>query len=183
MGRALYDDDKEKLKAWLKPLVRQLKNESAIKVIRPLDEALAGLPAGPAGGRTDRQRPGGSDLSARPVSVQAAGAIQEPDRRRSPPVSGNLLAQRALVTPLPPPRLRPCKKLRCARWLVGTGFRLASRLEFRELGHIVRVSGHFRFWDKPHLLAAYPRRLPKLNRTTPPFLRFTVRGTQTMQAP
>ena len=48
VGRALYDDDKEKLKAWLKPLVRQLKNESAIKVIRPLDEALAGLPAGPA---------------------------------------------------------------------------------------------------------------------------------------
>ena len=27
---------------------RQLKNESAVKVIRPLDEALAGLPAGPA---------------------------------------------------------------------------------------------------------------------------------------
>ncbi len=47
VGRALFGEDKEKFKAWIKPLVRQLKNESAVKVIRQLDEALAGLPAGP----------------------------------------------------------------------------------------------------------------------------------------
>jgi len=48
VGRAVFGDDTTKLKAWLKPLVRQLKNESAIKVIRQLEEVLAGLPAGAA---------------------------------------------------------------------------------------------------------------------------------------
>lgn len=48
VGRALWGDGKEKFKAWIKPLVRQLKNESAVKVIGQLDEALAGLPAGPS---------------------------------------------------------------------------------------------------------------------------------------
>lgn len=47
VGRALWGEDKAQFKAWLKPLVRQLKNQSALKVIRQLDEALAGLPAGP----------------------------------------------------------------------------------------------------------------------------------------
>jgi hypothetical protein len=47
VGRALWGEDKAQFRAWLKPLVRQLKNESAVKVIRQLDEALAGLPAGP----------------------------------------------------------------------------------------------------------------------------------------
>jgi hypothetical protein len=47
VGRELWGEDKAKLTAWLKPLVCQLKNESALKVIRQLDEALAGLPAGP----------------------------------------------------------------------------------------------------------------------------------------
>ena len=47
VGRALFGEDREKFKAWIKPLVRQLKNESAVKVIRQLDEALAGLPIGP----------------------------------------------------------------------------------------------------------------------------------------
>jgi hypothetical protein len=48
VGRALFGEDREKLKAWLKPLVKALKNESAIKVIRQLEEALAALPGGPA---------------------------------------------------------------------------------------------------------------------------------------
>lgn len=48
VGRALWGEAKDQFKAWLKPLVRQLKNESAIKVIRQLDEALASLPTGPA---------------------------------------------------------------------------------------------------------------------------------------
>jgi hypothetical protein len=43
VGRALFGEDKAKLKAWLQPLARQLKNQSAIKVIRRLEDALAGL--------------------------------------------------------------------------------------------------------------------------------------------
>jgi hypothetical protein len=46
VGRALFGEDKEKLKTWLKPLVKQLKNESSVKVIRQLEEALAALPGG-----------------------------------------------------------------------------------------------------------------------------------------
>lgn len=48
VGRALWGEDKVQFKTWLKPLVRQLKHESALKVIQQLDEALVGLPAGPA---------------------------------------------------------------------------------------------------------------------------------------
>lgn len=48
VGRALFGEDKEKLKAWLKPLVKQLKNQSAVKVIGQLEQALAALPGGPA---------------------------------------------------------------------------------------------------------------------------------------
>lgn len=47
VGRALWGEDKAQFTTWLKPLVRQLKNESAVKVIRQLDEALASLPTGP----------------------------------------------------------------------------------------------------------------------------------------
>lgn len=47
VGRALFGEDKAKLKAWLKPLVKQLKNESSLKVIRQLEEALAAMPSGP----------------------------------------------------------------------------------------------------------------------------------------
>lgn len=46
VGRALHGEDKAKLKSWLKPLVRQLKNENSLKVIRQLEEVLAALPAG-----------------------------------------------------------------------------------------------------------------------------------------
>ena len=48
VGRALFGEDKARLKAWLKPLARQLKNESSLKVIRQWEEALAAMPAGPA---------------------------------------------------------------------------------------------------------------------------------------
>jgi hypothetical protein len=47
VGRALFGEEQDKLKAWLRPLVRQLKHESAVKVVRQLEEVLAGLPAGP----------------------------------------------------------------------------------------------------------------------------------------
>jgi hypothetical protein len=48
VGRALFGEDKAKLTPWLKPLVKQLKNQSAIPVIRQLEEALAAMPSGPA---------------------------------------------------------------------------------------------------------------------------------------
>src|SRR5206468_5001887 len=48
VGRALYGEDKDKLKSWLRPLVKQLKNESSIKVVEQLEEILAHLPAGAA---------------------------------------------------------------------------------------------------------------------------------------
>ena len=46
VGRALFGEDKVQFKQWLRPLVRQLKNQSSIKVIAQLEEILAGLPAG-----------------------------------------------------------------------------------------------------------------------------------------
>jgi hypothetical protein len=46
VGRAIFGHDQAKLRAWLKPLVRQLKNDSAIKVIGQLEKVLAKLPAG-----------------------------------------------------------------------------------------------------------------------------------------
>ncbi len=48
VGRALFGEDPVRFKTWLKPLVKQLKNESAIKVIRQLEAALALLPGGSA---------------------------------------------------------------------------------------------------------------------------------------
>jgi hypothetical protein len=46
VGRALFGEDQARLKAWLKPLVRQLKNESAVKVVEQLEEILHNLPKG-----------------------------------------------------------------------------------------------------------------------------------------
>lgn len=40
VGKAVFGEDKEKLKAWLKPLVKQLKSEPAVKVIRRLEGLL-----------------------------------------------------------------------------------------------------------------------------------------------
>jgi hypothetical protein len=48
VARALFGEDKAQLKAWLRPLVKQLKNESASKVIGQLEAVLAALPGGPA---------------------------------------------------------------------------------------------------------------------------------------
>jgi hypothetical protein len=48
VGRSLFGEDQDRLKAWLKPLVKQLQQESALKVIGQLEEALARLPNGPA---------------------------------------------------------------------------------------------------------------------------------------
>ena len=45
VGRALFGENPPKLKAWLKPLVRQLKHQSSLKVIRQLEEVLAAMPS------------------------------------------------------------------------------------------------------------------------------------------
>jgi hypothetical protein len=55
VGRVLFGEDKEKLKTWLKPLVRQLQNESAIKVIQQLEEILSTLPEGPSAKAVQRE--------------------------------------------------------------------------------------------------------------------------------
>lgn len=46
VGRTLFGEDKAKLTTWLKPLVRQLKNASSVKVIGQLEAALATLSGG-----------------------------------------------------------------------------------------------------------------------------------------
>jgi hypothetical protein len=48
VGRALFGEDKDKLKSWLRPLARQLKNQSSVKVVNQLEEILGQLPAGSA---------------------------------------------------------------------------------------------------------------------------------------
>jgi hypothetical protein len=48
VGRALFGEDKAKLTVWLKPLVRELKSHSSLKVIRQLEEVLAATPEGSA---------------------------------------------------------------------------------------------------------------------------------------
>jgi hypothetical protein len=46
VGRALFGEDPDQFKDWLRPLAQQLKNQSAIKVVHQLEEILAELPAG-----------------------------------------------------------------------------------------------------------------------------------------
>jgi len=55
VGRTLFGEDAEQLKAWLKPLVQQLKNESAVKVIRQLEQVLNALPEGPGAVAVQRE--------------------------------------------------------------------------------------------------------------------------------
>lgn len=55
VGKALHGEDKEELKKWLRPLVKQLKNESAIKVVKRLEEILAELPKGPVAQAVEKE--------------------------------------------------------------------------------------------------------------------------------
>jgi len=55
VGRALFGEDKDKLKNWLRPLVQQLKNQSSIKVVRRLEEILAGMPQGTAAQAVEKE--------------------------------------------------------------------------------------------------------------------------------
>ena len=42
----MFGEDKPKFREWLRPLARQLKKQSAIKVVHQLEDILAELPAG-----------------------------------------------------------------------------------------------------------------------------------------
>lgn len=55
VGRARFGEDAAALHAWLEPLKRQLKNQSAVKVIGQLEELLARLQAGSSGWQTAAQ--------------------------------------------------------------------------------------------------------------------------------
>lgn len=55
VGRALFGEDQTKLQAWLKPLVRQLKNESAVKVVEQLEEILRKLPKGKSAQEVEKE--------------------------------------------------------------------------------------------------------------------------------
>jgi hypothetical protein len=55
VGKALFGEDKDKLRDWLRPLVKQLKNQSAIKVIHQLEEILGTIPAGAASVEATKQ--------------------------------------------------------------------------------------------------------------------------------
>jgi len=46
VGKALFGEDQQKLKEWLRPLAKQLKHQSAIKVVERLEEILESLPEG-----------------------------------------------------------------------------------------------------------------------------------------
>jgi hypothetical protein len=46
VGKALFGQDNKKLKSWLRPLAKQLKHQSAIKVIKRLEEIVETLPNG-----------------------------------------------------------------------------------------------------------------------------------------
>jgi len=48
VGRAVFGDDASQLKAWLRPLVQQLKHAAAVKVIRKLGDLLRSLPTATA---------------------------------------------------------------------------------------------------------------------------------------
>jgi len=46
VGRAVFGEDPVQFRAWFKPLAKQLKNQSAVKVIRQLEELQQRLPVG-----------------------------------------------------------------------------------------------------------------------------------------
>jgi hypothetical protein len=55
VGRVLYGDDAQGLKQWLRPLEKQLKNQSALKVIRKLEQVVQEMPAGPAAAQAQKE--------------------------------------------------------------------------------------------------------------------------------
>lgn len=55
VGRAVFGEDQVQFRAWLKPLAQQLKNQSAVKVIRQLEELQQSLPVGTSAGEVVRR--------------------------------------------------------------------------------------------------------------------------------
>jgi hypothetical protein len=48
VGRVLFGEDKAKFRQWLQPLAKQLKNQSAIKVLGQLEQIMTTMPSGAA---------------------------------------------------------------------------------------------------------------------------------------
>jgi hypothetical protein len=55
VGRALYGEDAQRLKQWLRPLVKQLKNQSALKVIEKLEDVVQAMPIGPEAAQAHKE--------------------------------------------------------------------------------------------------------------------------------
>jgi hypothetical protein len=55
VGRMLFGEDKEKFQQWLRPLAKQLKNQSAIKVINQLEQITATMPSGTAATEMEKE--------------------------------------------------------------------------------------------------------------------------------
>ncbi len=144
VGRTLFGEDQAKLKVWLKPLVKQLKNESApIKVIRPTGggagancrvvrppkrctrevnyfhehEDRMDYRAGQATRRTHWQRPGGSHLPAEPVPrFKRPGTVLSQTRMTLLCLETFWRSNHAGTFYFPTPRTgKHCTKLRCAQ--------------------------------------------------------------------
>jgi hypothetical protein len=55
VGRVLFGDDKVKFQQWLRPLVQQLKNQSALKVIGQLEDLMKQMPPGTAAAQVEKE--------------------------------------------------------------------------------------------------------------------------------
>jgi len=55
VGRVLLGHDKVKFQQWLRPLVKQLKNQSAIKVIGQLEDLMKQMPPGTAADQVEKE--------------------------------------------------------------------------------------------------------------------------------
>jgi hypothetical protein len=95
-GRTLFGEDNGKLRDWLRPLVKQLKNRSAIKVIHKLEEIPGAIPTGAARVEATKEinylREHQNRMDYRAGS-QAPGPILEPARGRSAIGFRNVLAK------------------------------------------------------------------------------------------
>jgi hypothetical protein len=55
VGKALFGEDHKKFRQWLKPLLKQLKNHSAVKVVGQLEEILGSMPCGVAAAAVQKE--------------------------------------------------------------------------------------------------------------------------------
>ena len=139
VDRALFGEDKASFKAWLKPLVKQRKQQSSIKVIRQREEALAARPEGltakavakeveyfhaPQDRRDYRAgRRAGEPMGSGPVAAtgrqyqcrfKRVGQYWSQAGDEALMCLEHFLAQRPLAPALSPHLIQPCTKLSCA---------------------------------------------------------------------